>query len=57
MRHALLFMLEVPGVIRRVQLRMLEAVDGGLYLLELLDVLESGDDALCANLYTEGCGS
>ena len=53
----LLEALEVPEVMRRVLLCMLE---GELYLLEVLggvgDARGAGGDALCAILYAGGCG-
>ena len=78
MRCVLLCMPEVPEVMRRVLLCMLDAmrcmllcilkgVEGGLYLLEMLEMPEAmhcatlfaggvAGDVLCAALYTGGCG-
>jgi len=60
MRRVLLCIREVLGRMRSVLLCILEVVEGELCLLEVLDVLEAmkvlGGNALCAVLYTGGCG-
>ncbi len=48
--------LEVVEVMRCVLLCMLEAVEGGLWLLEELDAGRGGGDALFAALYAGNCG-
>ena len=53
-RRVLLCMLELPQVMRCVRLRMLEAVEGVLCLLE--NVGGAGGDARCAILYAGGAG-
>src|SRR5947207_608542 len=57
MRCVLLCMLEVPEVMRRVRLRMLGAGEGGLCLLDVLDVmlcvLEVVEGGLCLREMSE----
>jgi len=53
MLEVVFYALEMLECVRRVLLCMLEAVEGELCLLEVLD---AGGNALCATLYARGCG-
>ncbi len=55
MGSILLEALEVPKAMRRVLLYMLEAVEGGLCSLEVLEVLEMPEVMRCADLYAGSC--